>query len=97
MKSSNEEPLPKKQRTSSPPPPSSTKPPFTPTGTRTASPSPTTPSTQVAKVTSAGSRADYTCYTIRDSSEHVLAVVLETKMDHSSQDALAQVTPQPFT
>ena len=54
-------------------------------------------STQVAEATSAGSRADYTCYTIRDSGDHILAVVIETKMDQSSQDALAQVYPHPFT
>ena len=49
---------------------------------------------KVAGATSAGSRADYSCYTIRD---NVLAVVIETKMDLSSQDALAQVYPHPFT
>ena len=51
-----------------------------------------TPSTQVAEATSAGSRADYSCYTIRKK-DKILAVVIETKMDRSSQDALAQVYP----
>ena len=51
-----------------------------------------TPSTQVAEATSAGSRADYSCYTIRKK-DKILAVVIETKMDKSSQDALAQVYP----
>ena len=53
---------------------------------------PSTPSTQVAEATSAGSRADYSCYTIRKK-DKILAVVIETKMDKSSQDALAQVYP----
>ena len=44
------------------------------------------------QATSAGSRADYSCYTIRKKDE-ILAVVIETKMDKSSQDALAQVYP----
>ena len=52
---------------------------------------------KVAEATSAGSRADYSCYTIRGSSDNVLAVVIETKMDLSSQDPLAQVYPHPFT
>ena len=47
-----------------------------------------TPSTNVANATSPGSRADYTCYTIRGA-DGVLTVV--TKMEQSSQDALAQV------
>ena len=52
------------------------------------------PSTQVAEATSAGSRADYSCYTIRRrKNDEILAVVIETKMDKSSQDALAQVYP----
>jgi hypothetical protein len=51
---------------------------------------PSTPSTAVAEATSPGSRADYTCYTIRGAAG-VLAVVIETKMEQSSQDALAQV------
>ena len=55
---------------------------------------PSTPSTQVAEATSAGSRADYSCYTIRRrKNDEILAVVIETKMDKSSQDALAQVCP----
>ena len=57
---------------------------------------PSTPATKVADATSGGSRADYTCYTLRDSDDQILAVVLETKMDHSSQDAVAQVKPHPF-
>ena len=98
MRSSNEEPPPKKKRTSSRPhPSSSSNPPSTPPRRTTEPLSPTTPSTQVAKATSAGSRADYTCYMIRDSGDHILAVVIETKMDQSSQDALAQVYPHPFT
>ena len=91
MRSSNEEPPPKKTRTSGPP--------ATPQRMtdRTELVSPTTPSTYVAEATSAGSRADYTCYTLRDSGDRILAVVIETKMDQSSQDALAQVYPHPFT
>ena len=53
---------------------------------------PLTPSTNVAEATSPGSRADYTCYTIRGAGG-VLAVVIETEMEQSSQDALAQVYP----
>ena len=45
----------------------------------------------MAEATSPGSRADYTCYTIRGAAG-VLAVVIET-MEQSSQDALAQVYP----
>ena len=80
MKSSNEEPTSLSTSTS-------------PTRTRAqALPNTSTPSTQVAEATSAGSRADYSCYTIRKK-DKIIAVVIETKVDKSSQDALAQVYP----
>ena len=79
MRRSNEEPLLKSQKLS------------TPVRQTTTEKCPATPSTKVAE----GSRADYTCYTIRNP-ENVLAVVIETKMDQSSQDALAQVYPHPL-
>ena len=86
MKSSNEEPPPKRKKTSPSTPPRTTEP-----------LSPTTPSTQVAEATSAGSRADYTCYTIRDCDNGIFAVVIETKMDKSSQDALNIHLPEHLT
>ena len=81
MSSSNEEPSPKRARSGSTTPPSTT-----------SSLTATTPSTLVATATSAGSRTDYTCYTMTKNNR-ILAVVIETKMN-SSQDALAQVYPQ---
>lgn len=53
----------------------------------------TTASTNVAKTVSAGSCADYTCYTICCNDDEVFAIVIETKTDQS-WDALAQVHPQ---
>ena len=80
MRSSNEPPV-KRSRISD-----------TPVSTPVRQTAPLTPSTNVAEATSPGSRADYTCYTIRGTGG-VLAVVIETKMEQSSQDALAQVYP----
>ena len=51
------------------------------------------PNVESRSSTSAGSRADYSCYTIRGNNNDILAVVIETKMSRSSQDAVAQVYP----
>ena len=81
MKTSNEEPPPNVESRSSTPP-TTTPPTYS-----------STPSSNVARATLAGSRADYSCYTIRGNNNDILAVVIETKMSRSSQDALAQVYP----
>ena len=65
VKTSNEEPPPNESRSSTPP--TTTPPTYS-----------STPSSNVARATSAGSRADYSCYTIRGNDNDILAVVIET-------------------
>ena len=50
----------------------------------------TTPSTRVSVTPSKQSRCDYACYTLRKDGG-ILAVIIEAKMENSSQEAVAQL------
>ena len=50
----------------------------------------TTPSTKVSVTPSKQSRCDYACYTLRKGGG-ILAVIIEAKMENSSQEAVAQL------
>ena len=74
-----------------PPPPPQSDPVFsTPTKTVQVAMEKTTPSTMVSVTPSKQSRCDYACYTLRTDGG-LLAVIIEAKMEDSSQEAVAQL------
>ena len=76
--------------TPTPPPPKSDPVCSTPTKTVQVAMKITTPSTRVSVTPSKQSRCDYACYTLRKDGG-ILAVIIEAKMENSSQEAVAQV------
>ena len=76
--------------TPTPPPPQSAPVCSTPTKTVPVDMTVTTPSTKVSVTPSKQSRCDYACYTLRKGGG-VLAVIIEAKMENSSQEAVAQL------
>ena len=72
--------------------PSGPSPSTTPTMSRSVAKTPSTPSTSVSATTSTQSRCDYSCYTLRKTEQgDILAVIIEAKMEESSQQAVAQL------
>ena len=76
--------------TPTPPPPQSDPVFSTPTKTVQVAMKITTPSTRVSVTPSKQSRCDYACYTLRKDGG-ILAVIIEAKMENSSQEAVAQL------
>ena len=51
------------------------------------------PSSMVSQSLSKGSRVDYSLYTMRDTNDDVVVVIMETKMEARSKNVKAQVRP----